>query len=118
MFRLFHKSSGLWNRNVALSGMAPVTVNRGPGDAAVMTFSAEVALNDLDHINVVCALPHLKNGWMADFAFEPDSMKPVGKNDRRHSGLFGIAIHGNITVFGLGNRRNVKSEEKSDNQNR
>lgn len=104
MSPLFYKSSGLWNHNVALSGMTPVAVNRRPSDAAVVAFAAEVAFDDLDHVDIVGALSHFKNGRMANFAFEPDSVKPVGKNDRRHSSLFGVVIKRDVAVFGFGDR--------------
>lgn len=84
--------------------MAPVAINRRPGDAAVVAFAAEIAFDDLDHVDVVGALSHFKNGRMADFALEPDSMKPVGENDRRHSGFFGIMIKRDVAIFGLGDR--------------
>ncbi len=84
--------------------MAPVAENRRPGDSAVVAFSTEIALDDLDHVDIVGSLPHFKNCGMADFALESDSMKPMWKNDRRHSGFFGVAIEGKVTVFGFGNR--------------
>lgn len=98
--------------------MAPVAVYWRPGDAAVVTFSAKFALNDFNHINIIGTLSHFKNGRMANFAFEPNSMKPVRENDRRHSSFFGIVIKRDIAVFGLGNRGYVESEEEPDNHNR
>jgi len=115
---LFYEPSGLRNCDIAFSGVTPIAVDRGPGDAAVMTLSAEVAFDDFDHIDIVGSLSHLENRGMTDLAFESDSMKPVGENDGRHSGLLGVVVQGDVAVFGLGNRRNVESEEKSDNQDR
>jgi len=84
--------------------MTPVAVNRWPSDAAVVTLSAKVAFDDLDHVNIVGSLSHFKNGGVTDFAFEPDSMEPMREDNRRHSGLFGIVVQRDIAVFGLGYR--------------
>ena len=81
--------------------MAPVAVNGRPSDTPVMAFSAEIPLDDLDHVDIVRSLTHLKDSGMANFAFKPDSMKPVWKNNRRHSRFFRIMIQGDVAVFGF-----------------
>jgi len=81
--------------------MTPVAVNGWPGDTTVMALPAEIALDDLDHVDIVRSLTHLKDGGMTNFALKPDSVEPVRKNNRRHSGLFSIMIQGDVAVFGF-----------------
>jgi hypothetical protein len=99
--RLFYKPSGLWDCNIAFSGMTPVAVNGRPSDATVMAFAAEITLNDLNHVDIVCSLTHFKDRGVANFAFKPDSMEPVRKNNGGHPRFFSVMIQGNVTVLGF-----------------
>jgi len=98
---LLYKSSGLRNRDIALSGMATIAINRRPGDTAIMAFAAKVTLDDLDHIDIIGALSHFEDSGVTDFAFKSDTMKPMREHNGGHPGLFGVMIQGDVAVFGL-----------------
>jgi hypothetical protein len=93
--------------------MTSVTKEWRPCDPTVVALTAEFSFDDFDHINFIGPRPHLKNGGMADLAFEPDSMEPMGENHRRHSSLFRFSVEGNITVFCLRDGRGIKKNQKT-----
>ena len=117
---LFNETSGFWQGYLAFSRMTAVTVEWGPGNLAIMTFSTKLTLNNLNHINFVSPGPHFKDRGMADLTFEPDSMKPMGKYNRRHAGLGCLTIECNITIFclrcGGEIEKNEQSGDKEDKQ--
>src|SRR3990172_11815643 len=87
------------DRKLALAGMAPVTVERRPRDAAVVALAAVLALDDLDHRDLVGARLHDEDVLVADLALKADAVEPVGKHDRGHLGLFGFAVHDDVAVL-------------------
>ena len=91
--------SGLQPR---FAGMAQVTLVDGPGDFPVVTGAAELACRDVFHRNVIASHPHFEvELTVADFAFEPDPVEPVGENHGPHALGFRMFIEYHIRVFSL-----------------
>src|SRR3989337_3289807 len=92
--------------------MTPVTIKRRPGYPPVMTFSTILPLDDLSHIDIIGSLSHNKDIFMTNLAFKTDSVEPVRKYDRRHSGLLCILIERQISIFCLSRPQFDKAEER------
>lgn len=82
--------------------MAPITVEGGPGDSTIVTFTAILPFNDLDHADLIGTGPHHEDIGVTDLALKPDAMKPVGEDHGRHLGLLGLPVHDDISILGLG----------------
>jgi hypothetical protein len=87
---------------LAFSGMAPITVERSPGDPAIVAFPAILPLDDLDHRDLIGTGLHREDIRVADLAFKSDAMKPVGKDHGGHLGFLCLPVHDDITVLGTG----------------
>ena len=88
---------------VLLTGMTQITVLDVPGDLAVMAGTTETPIDDIGHLDLVTACLELEaKVSMANLAGEADTVKPVRENYRSYTGLGGIIIDYDVTVFCTG----------------
>jgi hypothetical protein len=80
--------------------MAQVTVFYRPGNVSIMASTTIFTIDDLQHVYFISAgFEFEAKISMAYLAAEPDTVKPVWKNNRSHTGRIRIVIYYNITVF-------------------
>src|SRR5574341_2397449 len=87
------------NRVLALAGGAAVAVQGSPRNSAVVALAAILALDDFDHGDLIGPGFHDKDVVVANLALEPDAVKPVREDHRRHFGLLGLAVHHDVAVL-------------------
>jgi hypothetical protein len=89
-----------------------------PGDLAVVTCAAKLALSDCIHRDLICAYLHLKNGRVAGIALEPDPVKPVRKNGRRHPSFTTRSLKNDVALDGKRHASKKDGDQKKRQQNR
>ncbi|HEY3327124.1 MAG TPA: hypothetical protein VGK14_08110 [Novimethylophilus sp.] len=98
--------------------MAQIAVFDRPGNFAVMAGPAELAIDDLDHVDFIAAGLELEaQVGMADLAAETNPMEPVRENSRAHTGFIGIVVDDDIPIFGIG-RRDIDEQQHPGYQSR
>jgi len=103
-------------RQAGLAGMAARALDRFPGDRAIMALAAELAADDLVHVNVVRAGAHFKDGGMTHLAFELNTVIPVRENDRRHPTLLGFAVQHHVAIVAGDGETGGEHEPQPDHQ--
>ncbi|MCM2307105.1 MAG: hypothetical protein NDI91_06515 [Sulfuritalea sp.] len=92
-------------RQAALAGVTEIALVRRPGNLAVVTCAAKTSLDNIRHLEIIAADAHLEPKLgVTHLASEADAMKPVRKNHRTHTFLFGPTIQHDISIFGSGLR--------------
>jgi hypothetical protein len=96
--------------------MAQNAVLHAPGDLTVVASATVLAIEDLQHVDVVPAGFELETQVaMADFAAETDPVEPVWKDDRTYPGIIRIVIDDDVPVLG---NRIVPSRAEGDQHHR
>ena len=82
--------------------MAAVTIQRVPGNPAVMALAAVLTVDNGRHRYIAGAPLHREYAFMTCLAFELDSVGPVRENDRSQADLghrIAISIQHDVAVF-------------------
>jgi hypothetical protein len=70
-----------------------------PGYFTVVAFTAELAVDDSRHSNIVATSPHVEYFRVTHIAGKAEPMKPVGKYDWPHPFLIGVSVKNHISIF-------------------
>lgn len=80
--------------------MTDITAFDRPGHFAVMTGPAILAIDNLQHVDLITTSLHFEPEiGVAYLAPEADPVEPVRKHNRSHPGCIGIIIDENVTIF-------------------
>ena len=80
--------------------MTEIAVIYGPGDLAVVTGAAELAVDDSLHGHIIGAHTHFETQFvMTDPALKADAMEPVRINDRPDPFLLRVSVKHDIRIF-------------------
>jgi hypothetical protein len=82
-----------------------------------MASAAELAIYDVCHDYFVGASAHFEPYFgMTYIAFEADAMKPMRKDYRAHAFFFRSVVENNISIFGIGAKRDKQREQYQNKQ--
>ena len=87
-----------------------------PGYFAVVALTAESALNEIRHFDIITPCAHFKYVRVAYIAGKTQAVKPMGKDYGPHSFLFGAIVNYHISIFRM-RRRNKHCCNKQKNDN-
>ncbi len=87
-----------------------------PGDFAIMTDAAELALSDRIHCDLIGTRLHLKNRRMAGVTLVPDSVKPMWKRGHGYSAVAAFPLETYVSVHSQGCTYKKDSDEKREQE--